>query len=374
MVKGEPVQSHEPINLIAVGDICPGDHLCMGFGMGTLSRVRGPAFALQHVAAMLREGDIVFGNCEGVFSDIGADRTNIDTMEFRGTPAFAEALRESGFTVMTVANNHVGEHGLEVMNDTIENLKAAGIDVIGLRDKGRVAAPLIQEIKGVRVGWLAYTWIVSKHTAQDREMLAWTKGKEVAEEVAALRPEVEFLIVTPHWGREFVTVPPQSVIDQAHAMADAGADLILGHHPHVLQGIEQRGKCLIVYSLGNFLFDMPQSQLRRTALFRCTIESGTACNSMFVPLRINRRFQPMLATPRQAARILQSIEQSARAINDPDLAPLRDEARTRRLEAAYKRRMFRSQMLHLAISLGRMGPRIAYQKLCRRLPVLPRWL
>ncbi len=224
---------HEPINLVAVGDICPGDHTCMGFGTGSLMRSRGPAFPLQHVADRLRGGDIVFGNCEGVLSDIGADLGNIDTMEFRGVPGFANALRDSGFTVVTVANNHVGEHGLEVMRDTARHLRSTGIDVIGIRGKTRTALPLIQEIKGLRVGWLAYTWIVSKNTSQDIEALSWTRGDEVANEVAALRPEVDFLIVTPHWGREYVSVPPRSVIDHAHAMADAGADLVLGCGPHV---------------------------------------------------------------------------------------------------------------------------------------------
>ncbi len=368
------LQKHEAIRLVAVGDICPGDHTCMGFGTGTLMRSHGPSFPLQHVAEVLREGDIVFGNCEGVVSNIGADPRNIDTMEFRGAPEFAKALCDVGFTVVTVANNHVGEHGVEVLQDTVANLRSAGIEVIGLRDERRTARPLIQEIKGTRIGWLAYTWFVSKNTTEDREVLSWTKGDEVPGEVVALRPEVDFLIVTAHWGREFVTVPPQSVIDHARTIADAGADLVLGHHPHVLQGTEQRGNCLIVYSLGNFLFDEWESWLRETALFRCTIESLKAVNPQFVPLKINRKFQPVPATKAQAARILRKIEQSTRAINDSNLALLRDETQARQLEAKFKCRMLRNQILFLAASVGRMGPRIAYQKLRRHVPGLPAWL
>jgi len=368
------LRKHEPISLIAVGDICPGDHNCMGFGTGTLMKSHGHKFAFQHVADLLRQGDIVFGNCEGVISNIGRDDGNIDTLEFRGLPAFANALHSCGFTVMTVANNHVGEHGPEALRDTVNNLRSAGMDVIGLRDNTRTSMPLIQEIKGVRIGWLAYTWIASKHSNQDRSVLSWTKGDEIPNEVAALRPEVDFLIVTAHWGREFVAVPTQRIIDHAHAIADAGADLVLGHHPHVLQGTERRGKCLIVYSLGNFLFDEWQSWLRETALFRCSIEDGRVQASEFVPLKINRNFQPMRAKKAQAARILRNIEQSTRAINDPELACLRDEARAERLEAKFKRRIFRSQILFLAANVGRMGPRTAYQKLCRRMPALQRWI
>jgi gamma-polyglutamate biosynthesis protein CapA len=367
------MRKHEPIRLIAVGDICPGDLVCLGFGTGTLMRSRGPYFALERARALLREGDVVLGNLEGVLSNHGADPSNIDSMEFRGVPEFAHALRDAGFNVMTVANNHVGDYGPEGIADTVNNLKSAGVHVLGLRDKNRTATPLIQEIKGLRIGWLSYTWHFSRNRAQDTELLSLTKGHEVPAEIAALRREVDFLIVTPHWGAELVSLPPQSVFKHAHAMADAGADLILGHHPHVLQGMERRGKCLIVYSLGDFLFDDWLPWLTETALFRCTIEEGEVRNPEFVPLKINRNFQPQPATKAQSRRILRRIERSTRAINDPKLAWLRDETRTWKREAKMKRRLVASQILFLAANIGRLGPRFAYQKLARRLPVLPSW-
>ncbi len=363
------MQNHPPIKLIAVGDICPGDHNCMGFGTGTLMRSRGPSFPLQHVTHMLREGDIVFGNCEGVLSNVGADHRNIDTMEFRGMPEFATALRNSGFTVLTVANNHAGEHGREALFDTINNLQSAGIKVIGLRDENRTAVPLIQEINGIRIGWLAYTWIVSKNTSQDRALLSWTRGNEVSTEIATLRPKVDFLIVTAHWGREIIRVPPQNVIDAAHAMAEAGADLVLGHHPHMLQGIERHGRCVIVYSLGDFVFDDWLYWFRERALFRCTIEAGKAHNPEFIPLMSNRQFQVAPATKAQRTRILRKIDASTRAITDQRLAHLRDEAKAKQLEARRKRLFWGARVLFLTANIGRMGPRIAYQKLCRHFPL-----
>ena len=338
-------------------------------------RSRGPSFALREVAETLRQGDIVFGNCEGVLSNIGLDQGNIDTMEFRGLPDFAKALADCGFTTMTVANNHVGEHGVEVMRDTVANLQRAGIAVIGLRDKFQTARPLIQEIKGLRIGWLAYTWILSKNVAQDRQTLSWTMGDEIPLEVASLRDKVDFLIVTTHWGREFVGVPPQSIINHAHAIAEAGANLVLGHHPHVLQGWETIGdRCVVAYSLGNFLFDEWHWKLRQAALFRCSIISGRIQDPHFVPLRINRKFQPVLATGARAARILRNIEASTHAIKNPALGHLRDDSRAVEYETKFKRRLLRSQILFLAASIGRMGPRIAYQKLRRRVPMLPNWL
>jgi poly-gamma-glutamate capsule biosynthesis protein CapA/YwtB (metallophosphatase superfamily) len=167
------VTTHDPIKLVAVGDICPGDHLCPGFGVRSLARRYGHSFAFQHSSHLLRDADIVFGNCEGVLSDVGAQPDDIDTMEFRGEPSFARALRDCGFSVITVANNHVGEHGLEALLDTTTNLSSAGIKVIGLRGKSGTALPLIQTIRGVKIGWLAYTWIVSKHVTQDKKILTF---------------------------------------------------------------------------------------------------------------------------------------------------------------------------------------------------------
>jgi poly-gamma-glutamate synthesis protein (capsule biosynthesis protein) len=366
------VTTHDPIKLAAVGDICPGDHFCPGFGVRSLARRYGQAFAFQHSSQLLRDADIVFGNCEGVLSDVGAQPDEIDTMEFRGEPSFARALRDCGFSVITVANNHVGEHGLEALLDTTRNLNSAGIEVIGLRGKNGAALPLIQTIRGVKIGWLAYTWIVSKHTAQDRQILAWTRGDDVPAEVAALRSEVDFLIVSAHWGREFIAVPPQKIIDQARSIVDAGADLVLGHHPHVLQGTEWRGQSLIVYSLGNFLFDMWQARLRKTAIFRCTIGDGRILTSEFVPLIINKSFQPMPAPDHWAAQLKHTMEQRSKALQDPKYASVRDNARAAKLEAAWKRWLFRTQLLHLLFSVGRMGPQISFQKICRRVPGLAR--
>ena len=160
---------------------------------------------------------------------------------------------------------------------------------------------------------------------------------------------------------------------KAHRMADAGANLVLGSHPHVLQGTERRGKCLIVYGLGDFLFDDWQSWLRGSALFSCTIESGEARDPKFIPIT-NRHFQPVPAGKREAARILSKIERSTGAIADPAMAALRDDSQAKQLEAKFKRRLFRSQFLFLAANIGSMGPRIAYQKIRRRMPVLPRWV
>jgi poly-gamma-glutamate synthesis protein (capsule biosynthesis protein) len=357
---------HDVIRLFAVGDICPGDHFCPGFGVGSLARRYGPSFPFRYVSPSFAGADVVFGNCEGVVSDVGADPGDIDTMEFRGDPSFATGFRAAGLNVMAIANNHVGEHGPDALWDTVKNLRSSGIDVIGLRDQNGTAAPLIKTVRGIKIGWLAYTWIVSNNTAQDRAILAWTRGDDVPSAVRALRSQVDFLIVSAHWGREFVSVPPQSVVDHAHSIVDAGADLLLGHHPHVLQGAELIGKSLVIYSLGNFIFDMWQARLRKTAIFRCTIGNDGILDWKFVPLIINKRFQPVPADKAQAAEILRLIEHRSVAIQDTEHAYIREHSAVAKAEGDFKRWLFRSQVFHLVRSVGRMGPRIAYQKLRRR--------
>ena len=162
------------------------------------------------------------------------------------------------------------------------------------------------------------------------------------------------------------------MIDAAHGMAEVGADLILGHHPHLLQGIKQRGKCIIVYSLGDFVFDDWLPWFRERAMFRCTIEAGKVSNPEFIPLMSNRQFQVVPATKAHRTRILRKIDKSTRAIVDPRLARLRDENRSRRFEARRKRLFGGARVLFLIANIGRMGPRIAYQKLRRHLPLRSR--
>lgn len=361
---------HEPITVLAVGDICPGDCLCPGFGVGTIARTRGSAFHFEHISRLLRQGDVVFGNCEGVLSDIGADQRNADTMVFRGVPSFAQTLRDTGFTVMSVANNHTGEHGLAAMQDTFSILENAGLSIVGLRDQGRVSKPLVQTVKGLKIGWLGYTEILSKNSQQDCNELAHPRRFDMAKEVREFRSQVDFLIVSVHWGNEYLLVPPRRVIDEAHAIAEAGADLILGHHPHVLQGVEWHGQSYIVYSLGNFIFDDWQRRLRETAVFQCSIVSGKVTGPRFVPVAINETFQPEPANSSASARILKRIEESSALIQNYSAnSPFDADALNQ--EHKVKRRMVVENLLFLLLNLGKMGPRTAYQKLRHRVTFLP---
>ncbi len=344
--------------------------MCTGFGVGALGRMKGPDFHFRRISGLLRQGDIVFGNCEGVLSDVGADPRDSDTMAFRGVPSFAESLHDTGFTVMSVANNHTGEHGLTPMRETFRNLEAAGIAIVGERDQGRIAKPLVQEVKGLKIGWLGYTWIPSKNDKQDYKALAVPGPLEMAREVQQFRDAVDFLIVSVHWGNEYLLVPPRRVVEEAHAIAAAGANLVLGHHPHVLQGVEWREQCYIVYSLGNFLFDDWQKRLRETAVFQCSIVSGKVAEPKFIPVAINGSFQPEPANSRVSARILRRIEESSARIHDY-AAHSPDDSDALKLEHKMKRRMVFENMLFLMCNVGKMGPRTAYQKLRHRITFLP---
>jgi poly-gamma-glutamate synthesis protein (capsule biosynthesis protein) len=291
-------------------------------------------------------------------------------MEFRGAPSFAQTLWDTGFTVMNVANNHTGEHGLAAMQDTFRNLEKAGLSIVGLRDQDRISKPLVQIVKGLRIGWLSYTWILSKHLQQDLKELAYPRRFDMAKEVREFRGQVDFLIVSAHWGKEYLLVPPRRVVEEAHAMAEAGADLILGHHPHVLQGVEWHEGCYIVYSLGNFLFDDWQRRLRETAVFQCAIVSGKVTEPKFIPVAINRHFQPEPAGSEESARILRRIEKSSARIHDYAVhSPCDSDALKQEREV--KRRMVFENMLFLLLNLRKMGPRTAYQKLRHRVTFLP---
>lgn len=173
----------------------------------------------------------------------------------------AEALSNvvsCGFDVCNLANNHSMDYGPDGMQDTLSNLDALGIAHAGAgMDAAEAEKPAILTRNGIRVGYLAAgdTWPLKYYAAEKHAGIAGIDTKLLAERIAALRPMVDYLVLSLHWGAEYLAKAEKYQIDQAHAFIDAGADLVIGHGPHVLQGVESyRGKA-VFYSLGNFVFD-----------------------------------------------------------------------------------------------------------------------
>ena len=276
-------------SFVAVGDIMLGDSASTsGFGFhSTYPRRANEAFTF--VSSLLRRGEVVLGNLECVLSPVGKGSTRLRRDQMRGSPEYALCLRDAGFTALAVANNHSMQHGADAFERTVHYLKSAGIDCIGLRGtNGWCCAPIVQTTRsGLRIGLLGYCWRPRQYD-QTQPLYAEGDVDAVAEDVKRLRASSDAVVVSLHWGEEFVEVPSQPEVAAARRLIEAGASILVGHHPHVMRPIERYRQGIICYSLGNFVSDMLWSpQLRNGAAMQCRVSADKIADVRVTPTEID---------------------------------------------------------------------------------------
>jgi poly-gamma-glutamate synthesis protein (capsule biosynthesis protein) len=231
------------------------------------------------VAASLRGADVTFGNVETPIMDEPERFTTFRSLVFRADVECAEQLAGAGFDVISIANNHMNNMGRTAPAATRKNVEAAGLRAAGAgatRDEAQ--RPVLMEIDGRRVAFLAYATILNGGPPETSvgainylppaELL----GRAVPAVVAARRYlGADLVVVSIHWGQESTDHPDGGQRKQARALVAAGADLVLGHHPHVIQDVEWMGPALVVYSMGNFLFDAFQVTWRQSMIVHATL-------------------------------------------------------------------------------------------------------
>jgi poly-gamma-glutamate synthesis protein (capsule biosynthesis protein) len=227
--------------------------------------------ALRGFGTYLGDADIAFGNLETPVSDLGLAQSR-RSRQLRGNPEYAAALRAAGLTVVNVANNHALEHGAALFQDSVSRLEEQGIQVCGRRgSSGWHAQPVIREVKAMRIGILGYSLRPTLAASADLPHAEPTDAELLAD-VARLRSQVDGVLVSLHWGEEFVQHPAASEVRLAHQIVDAGAAVVLGHHPHVTRAVERYHGGVIAYSLGNFAADMIWHEpLRRGLALVCEL-------------------------------------------------------------------------------------------------------
>ncbi len=258
------------VRIACLGDVMCGESFyCMGNGVGTSLARYGRDFLNSEVADYIRSHDAAMCNIECAISDIGKNELSLRSSQMRARPEVAEHLAAWGINIANVANNHILEHGQAAAADTVENLERAGIKTIGAGaggtfEGGIQTAELEFEGRGV-------TFIGA---CLCREKYAYTGGAqfhEVLETVKDLRERGKTVVVSVHWGDELMDRPSIRQRKKAAVLAGAGASLIAGHHPHVLQGFEKVEGGLAAYSLGNFIFNGMHPQTHWSVILSVTV-------------------------------------------------------------------------------------------------------
>lgn len=199
--------------------------------------VQDPGYFFQKVLPVFSKDDLTIVNMEGTLTQETAREEKL--YAFKGDEEYTQILTEGSVEAANLANNHSHDYGEKSYTDTIQALEDAGITTFGY---DRTA---VMDIKGIKVGLLG-TYELADHMGCEEEMI---------ENIQSLQEQgAQIIIASFHWGIERENIPNEIQVDLAHSAIDHGADLVLGHHPHVLQGIETYKGKNIVYSLGNFCF------------------------------------------------------------------------------------------------------------------------
>ena len=300
----------EEIVINAVGDI-----MLAGRWKAALIK-KGYDFPFAGIRSALAGADINLANLESPIATKGTEYI-AKQFRFRASPELAPALRKAGFQLVSLANNHSMDFGGQALVETMENLKAAGVAWIGAGENLEEARKMaLYTVKGKKIAFLGYslTQPTAFFAGQQRPGTVPGYEKLVAADVASARRQADYVIVSFHWGKEGSGSVQSYQRNAAHRAIDAGADAVIGHHPHVLQGVERYNGGIIFYSLGNFTFASKSPAADIGALVRLRL-NGTARAAEILPLDVlNSRvhFQPQPLTGKRAESVINRLNTLSR--------------------------------------------------------------
>jgi len=315
-VSPQVVEPSYEASLLAVGD------LMLARKVERLMQSNGIDYPFSRVKDKLQTADITFGNLESPLSDRGTPLPGKGIC-FRARPEMAAKLKESGFDVLSVANNHSLDYDTDAFLDTLEFLRSSQIEPVGGGQNLEEARnPVIIKKNGLKVGFLAYTIFADiyydaryRRTFEATETISGVAPLEqelILEDIAELRPQVDVAIVSLHWGTEYSKSPEAAQKELGRALIDGGADLVIGHHPHIIQGFERYKDGLIAYSLGNFIFDQNQHVFTREGLILELKLTGEGLKDLRVWPVFIQESQPYIMQGPEAQELLQEVQQLTR--------------------------------------------------------------
>ena len=303
---------HGPtVRVFAVGDL--------GFsGRVALTASRdGYESLFDEVRSFLRTGDIVFGNLEyPLAAEVQPDKM------FAGDPQAAVAMRDAGFRLVHLANNHVGEYGAKGLGDTLTAVRGANLTPLGVGEDDFSARQLVRtDINGIRIGWLACGRTLLPQIEEGPRYWEFDET-ELYEAVRRERPNIDVLIVSIHIGLMYVDYPRPDHKTMADRLMQAGASLILMHHAHVLQGVEVTPTgAICCYNLGNFLLDWSEGNVEmpimvkeqnESAIFSFLLDGDGVAEATVIPTFIDDDCRVKWATGVRGEEILSRLERISR--------------------------------------------------------------
>ena len=268
------------------------------------------------VKETFRGKDILFGQLETVLSNQGKKaekRTLVYT-----SPKKVRYLKDAGFDVLNIANNHIMDLGPEGFNETLEVLNQNNISFVGAGNQKFNQPYAIIEKKGIKLGFLGYTTSGFEHVEEDVVVNRFDENN-IVRDIKDLKSKCDIVVVSLHWGIENVFYPSPEQQVFARECIDVGACVILGHHPHVFQGIERYKNGLIIYSLANFQFDFDHEgvfddKLMDTLILSVNLTKNGVENYDIVPAKISKEYVPYIVDKKEKGKRIKAMSKISRQI------------------------------------------------------------
>jgi poly-gamma-glutamate capsule biosynthesis protein CapA/YwtB (metallophosphatase superfamily) len=254
------------------------------------------------------EGDLFMVNLENPITE-RTQRVHKE-FNFKMNPKYLKVLQEAGIKLVALANNHVFDYGADGLLDTIHFLDSVGIRHVGAGPNLEAARePAIFEVKGIRLGFLAYFGGGTYAATGTRAGVAPRVRGMIKTDIQKLKQsdKVGYVAVNFHWGKEKALYPEEWQVALAHFTVECGADLVVGHHPHVLQGVEKYKNAIIAYSLGNFLFGGKNRSTYNTVVLKVEIR-GAERRTSLLPVRVEN-WQPSILSGEEGEGVIATVKQ-----------------------------------------------------------------
>jgi len=299
--------------------------LASGIFVGDVMLSRGVAHQIEknnnlyypflNVFDFLKKANFVFANLEAPI--INGEKIKSGEMIFRVDENLVPILKENNFSIFSLANNHILNFGKEGLNNTLNILEKNNIQYVGAgKNFSEAHQPKIIEKNNIKLAFLAYNdkalSYPSNEATENDSGIAIMDTDEVKKDIAMAKKLANFVVVSVHSGNEYQYEPTQTQIDFAHNAIDAGADLVIGHHPHVIQPIEKYKNGYIFYSLGNFVFDqMWSNETQESIALKIIFTSHNIKTIQIYPIVIENYSQPKIInasnSPEHYKNIIQKI-------------------------------------------------------------------
>jgi poly-gamma-glutamate capsule biosynthesis protein CapA/YwtB (metallophosphatase superfamily) len=281
--------------LIATGDVIPARRVDI-----QIRAQNDFLYPIAQTADVLRQADITLINLEAPL--IADCPPQSEGFVFCGQAGFIEALVHAGVDIAGLENNHIGNYGMDGVQATKDLLRENNID---FADRATLA---VREVRGMKFGFLAFNGVGEVF---DRPAIMAA--------IAGARAQVDILVTAFHWGAEYVSVPqaapgiaPDEPVEIGHLAVDAGADLVIGNHPHWVQAVEVYNGKLITYAHGNFIFDQMWSvSTSQGVVGRYTFYDDRLAQVEFIPVFIENEAQPRLLPAEEAKAVLTTMQQAS---------------------------------------------------------------